>query len=219
MSVTNEAAIVGTWCNYCEAKDGLCLPCVLPATTYSSQRRGMSWFGRSVGRCRARGITVMDWGPVDNTCVNTVCLFPEPCALGVGSVFLRELSLMAASHIAPEEEESPWTLKEKSVLAKGSKTQLAPGTSVGPSHASQDGAETCLCQEACHDSPITSPVSYRWEKVEGKFLKGQSQKVFMIWAMGFLHNYCGKAHSLQFRSTTTCGDTSSTDSPSRKHIS
>lgn len=53
------------------------------------------------------GITVMDLGPVDNTCVNTVCLFPEPCALGVGSVFLRELSLMVPSHIAPEEEESP----------------------------------------------------------------------------------------------------------------
>lgn len=46
-------------------------------------------------------------------------------------------------------------LKEKSVPAKGSKTQLAPGTSAGPSHASQDGAETCLCQEACRDSPIT----------------------------------------------------------------
>lgn len=59
-------------------------------------------------------------------------------------------------------------LKEKSVLAKGSKTQLAPGTSAGPSHASQDGAETCLCQEACHDSPVARrrPVSCRWEKVE-----------------------------------------------------
>lgn len=62
---------------------------------------------------------------------------------------------MVASHIAPEEEESPLMLKDKSVPAKGSKTQLAPGTSAGPSHASRDGAETCLCQEACHDSPIT----------------------------------------------------------------
>lgn len=34
-------------------------------------------------RCRAAGITVMDCGPVDNTRVNTACLFPEPCALGV----------------------------------------------------------------------------------------------------------------------------------------
>lgn len=62
--------------------------------------------------------------------------------------------------------------KEKSVLAKGSKTQLAPGTSAGPSHASQDGAETCLCQEACHDSPVTGRQAlkaYRGEKVEGKF--------------------------------------------------
>lgn len=42
---------------------------------------------------------------MDNTCVNTVCLFPEPTAPGVGPVFfLRELSLMAASHIAPQEE-------------------------------------------------------------------------------------------------------------------
>lgn len=50
-------------------------------------------------------------------------------------------------------------LKEKSVPAKGGKMQLAPGTSAGPSHASRDGAETCLCQEACHDSPgrETSP--------------------------------------------------------------
>lgn len=62
---------------------------------------------------------------------------------------------MVASRIAPEEEESPCTLKDKSVPAKGSKTQLVPGTSAGPSHASRDGAETCLCQEACPDSPIT----------------------------------------------------------------
>lgn len=43
-----------------EAEDWLCLQYVLTATTYSSQRRGMSWFGLSVGRCRAQGITVMD---------------------------------------------------------------------------------------------------------------------------------------------------------------
>lgn len=63
-------------------------------------------------------------------------------------------------------------LKEKSVLAKGSKTQLAPGTSAGPSHASRDGAETCLCQKACHDSPITGRQALRatdGKKVEGNF--------------------------------------------------
>lgn len=163
----------------------------------------MSWFELSLGCCRAGRITVMDWGPADNTCVNTVCLFPEPCALGVGSVFLRELSLMVASHIAPEEEEeeSPWMLKEKSVLAKGSKTQLAPGTSAGPSHASRDGAETCLCQKACHDSPITGRQALR--ATDGKkgwgeffFFKGRVEKVFIRWAMGFRHNRHGKAYSL-----------------------
>lgn len=46
----------------------------------------------------------MDCGPVDNTCVNTACLFPEPCAPAAGSALLRELSSMVAFHIAPEEE-------------------------------------------------------------------------------------------------------------------
>lgn len=63
-------------------------------------------------------------------------------------------------------------LKETSVLAKGSKTQLAPGTSAGPSHASRDGAETCLCQNACHNSPVTERQALRasdGKKVEGNF--------------------------------------------------
>lgn len=59
-------------------------------------------------------------------------------------------------------------LKEKSVLAKGSKTQLAPGTSAGPSHASRDGAETCLCQEACHDSPITERQALQLQMGKGR---------------------------------------------------
>lgn len=73
-------------------------------------------------------------------------------------------------------------LKEKSVLAKGSKTQLAPGTSAGPSHASRDGAETCLCQKACHDSPIGRQTlrATDGKKVEGNFFffKGRVEKVF-----------------------------------------
>ncbi|KAI4794674.1 hypothetical protein KUCAC02_031911, partial [Chaenocephalus aceratus] len=50
-----------------------------------------------------------------------------------------------------------------------------PGNICGPSHASRDGAETCLCQEACHDSPITrretSPKSCRWEKYSTELKK------------------------------------------------
>jgi len=61
-------------------------------------------------------------------------------------------------------------LKEKSVPAKGSKTQLAPGTSAGPSHASRDGAETCLCQETCHDSPITERQALK--TTDGKRWRG-----------------------------------------------
>lgn len=57
-------------------------------------------------------------------------------------------------------------LKEKSVPVKGGKTQLALGTSAGPSHASRDGAETCLCQEACRDSPITERQAL--EATDGK---------------------------------------------------
>lgn len=80
-----------------------------------------------------------------------------------------------------------------------------PGNICGPSHASRDGAETCLCQEACHDSPITrretSPKSCRWEKVQGNFFfflkAGLKRFFFMIWAMGFLYNRHGKAHSLK----------------------
>lgn len=60
----------------------------------------------------------MDCGPVDNTCVNTACLLPEPCAPAAGSALLRELSSTAAFRIAPEEE-SPRTLKETRILAKG----------------------------------------------------------------------------------------------------
>lgn len=141
----------------------------------------------------------MDWGPADNTCVNTVCLFPEPSALGVGSVFLSELSLMVASHIAPgeEEEESPWMLKEKSVLAKGKQDAACPWNICRPvPRLTRWGwdlfVSRSLSRLAHHRE--TSPKSYRWEKVEGKFLKRQSWKgFFMIWAMGFR---CGKAHSL-----------------------
>lgn len=143
---------------------------------------GLVYHWASVERGR---ITVMDWGPVDNTCVNTVCLSAEPCSPGVSSVFLRDLSSMASSHIAPQEEEGPWTLKEKSVPAKGGKTQLAPGTSAGPSHAWLDGAETCLCQEACHDSPITgdtSPKTYSWERKNsrGDLNKGRVETIYTV---------------------------------------
>lgn len=123
----------------------------------------------------------MDWGPADNTCVNTVCLFPEPSALGVGSVFLSELSLMVASHIAPgeEEEESPWMLKEKSVLAKGKQDAACPWNICGPvPRLTRWGwdlfVSRSLSRLAHHRE--TSPKSYRWEKVEGKFLKRQSWK-------------------------------------------
>lgn len=61
-------------------------------------------------------------------------------------------------------------LKEKSVPAKGDKTQLAPGTSAGPSHASQNWAETCLCQGACHDSPVKARQALR--ALDGKRWRG-----------------------------------------------
>ena len=132
----------------------------------------------------------MDWGPADNTCVNTVCLFPEPSALGVGSVFLSELSLMVASHIAPgeEEEESPWMLKEKSVLAKGKQDAACPWNICGPvPRLTRWGwdlfVSRSLSRLAHHRE--TSPKSYRWEKVEGKFLKRQSWKGFFFYDMGY----------------------------------
>lgn len=133
----------------------------------------------------------MDWGPADNTCVNTVCLFPEPSAPGVGSVFLSELSLMVASHIAPgEEEESPWMLKEKSVLAKGKQDAACPWNICGPvPRLTRWGwdlfVSRSLSRLAHHRE--TSPKSYRWEKVEGKFLKRQSWKGFLwygLWDFG-----------------------------------
>lgn len=75
-----------------------------------------------------------------------------------------------------------------------------PWNICGPSHASRDGAETCLCQKACHDSPITGRQALRatdGKKVEGNFFfKGRVEKVFIRWAMGFRHNRHGKAYSL-----------------------
>lgn len=73
----------------------------------------------------------MDCGSVDNTCVNTACLFPEPCTPAAGSALLRELSSMVAFRIAPEEE-SPRTLKETRVLAKGEQDSACPWNICGP---------------------------------------------------------------------------------------
>lgn len=72
-------------------------------------------------------------------------------------------------------------LKEKSVLAKGSKTQLAPGTSAGPSHASRDGAQTCLCQKACHDSPITGKQATDGKRYKGIFKRHRNFLLHRIW--------------------------------------
>lgn len=99
-----------------------------------------------------------------------MCLFPEPCALGVGSVFFERVKLDGCISHCAGGGGGGGMLKEKSVLAKGGKTQLAHGTSAGPSHASRDGAETCLCQEACHDSPVAERQTLK--ATDGKRWRG-----------------------------------------------
>lgn len=45
--------------------------------------------------------------------------------------------------------------------------------------------------------PVTGRQALKATDGRGEiFKKGKVEKVFMIWAMGFLHNRCGKAHSL-----------------------
>lgn len=79
----------------------------------------------------------------------------------------------------PEEEESQ--LKEKSVLAKGSKTQLAPRTSAGPSHASEMELRLVCVKKPVMtrpSSPQTRPA--QMGKVQGNF-KGKRRRIFITW--------------------------------------
>lgn len=152
----------------------MCLLCVLTVTSYCSQSRGMSWFGLSLGWCRARRITVMDWGPVVNTCVNTVCLFPEPCALGVGSVFFffeRERVKLdgCISHCAGGGGE-PLNAQREECSSERQQDTACPWNICGPvPRLTRWGWDLfvsgSLSQLAHHRQ--TSPKSYRWGKSVG----------------------------------------------------
>lgn len=78
----------------------------------------------------------------------------------------------------PEEEESQ--LKEKSVPAKGSKTQLAFGTSAGPSHASEMGLRLVCVKKPVmtRPSPPQTRLELRWERCRG-ILKGRAGRFLL----------------------------------------